>query len=238
MHAINAANSMGVSTAGALGVPGMANPMALNQATKMLREVYVGNIPPGITITQLTDFVTNAMKQLNLTPVSPFGGPVASCWISTDGHYAFVEFRTVEEATVALNNLGGMMIGSYQLKVGRPKTNGPGAAALINAGLPLGLGTLMAPSGLFAGQSLGVGGGLGVAPVPLTAVSTTAPVVAATDCIMVSNLPDLGEAAVRELLEPFGEVSQSIANNYDIFAYVFLICHSLTIRFEPSTSLR
>ena len=44
-----------------------------------------------------------------------------SAWISSDGHYAFVEFRTPEEANqgFALNNIAIM---GQPLKVGRPKT--------------------------------------------------------------------------------------------------------------------
>lgn len=44
-----------------------------------------------------------------------------SAWISTDGHYAFVEFRSSEEANngFLLNNIS---ILGQPLKVGRPKT--------------------------------------------------------------------------------------------------------------------
>lgn len=45
-----------------------------------------------------------------------------SAWISPDGvgHYAFIEFRTKEEASngMALNNAS---LFGYQLKLGRPK---------------------------------------------------------------------------------------------------------------------
>lgn len=49
------------------------------------------------------------------------GDPVISAWISVDGHYAFVEFRTAEEANQGflLNNI---IILGQPLKVGRPKT--------------------------------------------------------------------------------------------------------------------
>ena len=51
----------------------------------------------------------------------PPGDPIVSAWISSDGHYAFVEFRTPEEANqgFALNNIAIM---GQPLKVGRPKT--------------------------------------------------------------------------------------------------------------------
>lgn len=58
------------------------------------------------------------------------GDPVLSAWIATDGHYAFVEFRTPEEASKGflLNNISimGQVINSFliiqPLKVGRPKS--------------------------------------------------------------------------------------------------------------------
>lgn len=53
----------------------------------------------------------------------PPGDTVVGAWISPDGHYAFVEFRTPEEATTGLNALsgGGVKIMGYTLKTGRPK---------------------------------------------------------------------------------------------------------------------
>lgn len=50
------------------------------------------------------------------------GDSIVSAWISPDGvgHYAFIEFRTKEEASngMALNNAS---LFGYQLKLGRPK---------------------------------------------------------------------------------------------------------------------
>ncbi len=47
--------------------------------------------------------------------------PVISAWISSDGHYAFVEFRSAEEANKGLE-LDKITIMGQTLKVGRPKT--------------------------------------------------------------------------------------------------------------------
>lgn len=60
------------------------------------------------------------------------GDPVLSAWISTDGHYAFVEFRSAEEANngFLLNNV---MILDQPLKVGRPKTY-TGALSMMEDG--------------------------------------------------------------------------------------------------------
>lgn len=37
---------------------------------------------------------------LNLGVVKEPGNPIISSWISSDGHYAFVEFRSSEEANL------------------------------------------------------------------------------------------------------------------------------------------
>lgn len=60
------------------------------------------------------------MNALKVTS-SQSGDPILSAWISTDGHYAFVEFRTAEDAShgFLLNNIS---ILGQPLKVGRPKT--------------------------------------------------------------------------------------------------------------------
>ena len=48
------------------------------------------------------------------------GNPVVSSWMSTDGHYGFVEFRTAEEAKLGFN-LQGLNYKGCELKFGRPK---------------------------------------------------------------------------------------------------------------------
>jgi splicing factor U2AF subunit len=47
--------------------------------------------------------------------------PIISAWISSDGHYAFVEFRSAEEANKGLD-LDKLNIMGQVIKVGRPKT--------------------------------------------------------------------------------------------------------------------
>jgi hypothetical protein len=78
------------------------------------------------------------------------GDPVLSAWISTDGHYAFVEFRSAEEA----NNgflLNTISILGQPLKVGRPKTYSGSLTSIEDGTLPntvaaaLQAGTMNAP---------------------------------------------------------------------------------------------
>mmetsp|Transcript_20969 Transcript_20969/g.38835 ORF Transcript_20969/g.38835 Transcript_20969/m.38835 type:complete len:290 (-) Transcript_20969:983-1852(-) len=90
-----------------------------SQNTKVDRKLYVGNLPAGVTQSQLVDLLNTALinKRLN----SYTGNPVLSAWISQDGHYAFVEFRSIEEANKAFS-LNNYPILGQNLKVGRPKT--------------------------------------------------------------------------------------------------------------------
>lgn len=72
--------------------------MSMAQTAKIDRKLYVGNLPSGITQRQLIDVINEAMVALG--KIEEPGNPVVSTWISSDGHYAFVEFRTAEEANV------------------------------------------------------------------------------------------------------------------------------------------
>lgn len=51
----------------------------------------------------------------------PEGNSILNSWISADGNYAFVEFRTPEEATKGFC-LNSVTIFGQPLKVGRPRT--------------------------------------------------------------------------------------------------------------------
>ena len=71
-----------------------------------MRELYVGNLPPGMLAPQLQEFLGAAIQQLNLNTTP--GNPIINAWLSGDGHYAFVEFRTVEETDATLQMNGSV----------------------------------------------------------------------------------------------------------------------------------
>ena len=101
-----------------------------SQTSKVDRKLYVGNLPTGITHSQLVDLLNTALITNKKNAYA--GDPVLSAWISQDGHYAFVEFRSIEEANQGfwLNNY---TILGQNLKVGRPKTYaGPQPASAID----------------------------------------------------------------------------------------------------------
>eukprot|EP01015_Nassula_variabilis_P006719 TRINITY_DN1511_c0_g2_i7.p1 TRINITY_DN1511_c0_g2~~TRINITY_DN1511_c0_g2_i7.p1 ORF type:complete len:465 (-),score=82.15 TRINITY_DN1511_c0_g2_i7:110-1504(-) len=89
------------------------------QASKVDRKLYVGNLPPNMTQSTLVEILNQALRKMNVNTHPP-GNSIISAWISPDGHYSFVEFRTPEEANngFALNNVA---IFGQPLKVGRPR---------------------------------------------------------------------------------------------------------------------
>ena len=84
------------------------------------KKLYIGNLPNGMTSPSLVKMLNIALLTLKPEDFAP-GEPVISSWVSPDGHYAFVEFRTAEEATKGFI-LNGFKIMGVPLKVGRPKT--------------------------------------------------------------------------------------------------------------------
>lgn len=239
---LNASTGMALpsTSAAAASVMSLGNlPAALagvgGAATKPQRELYVGNLPPGVTVPQLTDFLNAAMKQLGLATSQ---STVISAWVSGDGHYAFTEFRTVEETNAALTYLNGLQIGAYQLRVGRPKSFGPNSAmqpalmglggmSLLSGATPAGAGGLQVSTlqGLLgvggAGtMSAGIGGLGGMASLSaMTGASATSnPLLAmsmavsnpgsdASNVLMLTNLPlVITEYQVKELVSPFGQL--------------------------------
>jgi len=125
------------------------------QITRQARRIYVGNLPIGIGLTdaQVTEFFNTAMMAAGLAQ----GGtpPVISTWLSSEGKFGFVEFRTPEEATSGLM-LDGCNFMGRTLRLGRPKDYMPIDAAGGSLGVPLGLGLAM-PSSATSANALPLG---------------------------------------------------------------------------------
>jgi splicing factor U2AF subunit len=82
------------------------------------RQLYVGNLPPDITIPEICKHLNDALYALNLCEKED--KPIVDAWISGDGHYAFVEFRTIKDAHLGFN-LTQISIHGHALKVGKPR---------------------------------------------------------------------------------------------------------------------
>lgn len=83
------------------------------------REVNVGNLPSQIEVPSVVEFLNAALLAVNgnLLP----GLPAVRGWRATEGHFVFVEFRTMEEANNGLA-MNGINCHGYSLRIGRPKT--------------------------------------------------------------------------------------------------------------------
>lgn len=179
------------------------SPRSLTQVVPFI-DRYVGNLPPGITVAQLGDFVNTALQQLGFS--RDHQKSVLNAWISPDGHYGFCEVRTVEEATAALTYLNGIQVGAYCLKIGRPK----GYTGTTPAALPLqNLNSSSSLSSSFMSGGLGLGlglGGLGLGLGGLGGLSSMT-IDPPSNVIMATNLPAMiPEDQIKELFSPFGEV--------------------------------
>ena len=84
------------------------------------KKLYIGNLPSGMTPPSLIKMLNLTLQTLKPDDFSK-EQPVIGAWVSPDGHYAFVEFRTAEEATKGFI-LNGFKIMGVPLKIGRPKT--------------------------------------------------------------------------------------------------------------------
>lgn len=88
---------------------------------RMSREIFIGNTTPDMNETNLRQHLGAAMLETGLATMP--GNPINSCRVS--GKFAFVEFRTAQEAKNSLNLDNIPFMGSV-LKVGRPaKYAGP-----------------------------------------------------------------------------------------------------------------
>ncbi|KAJ3186164.1 U2 small nuclear RNA auxiliary factor 2 [Gaertneriomyces sp. JEL0708] len=98
---------------------GAAGPVAQTASiARQARRLYVGNIPYGINEDSLMDFFNSTMSQLNVTTAT--GSAVIACQLNHDKNYAFIEFRSPEEATAAMA-FDGITFAGQSLKIRRPK---------------------------------------------------------------------------------------------------------------------
>ena len=195
-QAVAALNAQVVGASGPFGVAGEGGAV-----TKPHREVYIGNLPPGVTVSQLADFLNAALKQLG---VAKEGGSVVSCWVSGDGHYGFAEVRTIDECNAALAYLNGVQIGINLIKVGRPK------GYQGQAGVPMAMPGILPSTGLLGGMMNAVTGMMGLPTPPnpmMVGMGGTGTLDLHANVVMVSNLPmGITDDQVRELVSPFGAV--------------------------------
>jgi splicing factor U2AF subunit len=163
------------------GLPMMPAQAMTQQATRHARRVYVGGLPPLANEQTIATFFSHIMTAIGGNSAGP-GDAVVNVYINHEKKFAFVEMRTVEEASNAMA-LDGIIFEGVSVRVRRPTDYNPSLAAALGPSQPnphLNL----AAAGLTPG---GIGGAEG------------------PDRIFVGGLPYyFTELQIRELLESFG----------------------------------
>jgi len=102
-------------------IPATALPQGA-QMTMQARRLYCGNLPFGITEDLMIDFFNAKMRESDLSRQT--GNPVLACQINLEKNFAFLEFRSVEETTLAMA-FDGIILQGQALKIRRPKDYQP-----------------------------------------------------------------------------------------------------------------
>lgn len=165
----------------------------------------MGNLPPGITIPQLAEFLNVALKQMGAA--KELQNSVVTAWVSPDGHYAFVELRTIEEANAALTYLNGTQVGIYSLKIGRPKGYNA-ASSNSSVAVPMQSSIVIPSNGPGLGAANPLLASIGVHLGASSGAVATIPGETLSNVLMVSNIPSIiSEVDIKDLFTPFGQVS-------------------------------
>ncbi|KAJ4714449.1 U2 snRNP auxiliary factor large subunit [Melia azedarach] len=151
------------------------------QATRHARRVYVGGLPPTANEQSVATFFSQVMAAIGGNTAGP-GDAVVNVYINHEKKFAFVEMRSVEEASNAMA-LDGIIFEGAPVKVRRPSDYNPSLAATLGPSQP-NPNLNLAAVGLTPGSAGGLEG---------------------PDRIFVGGLPYyFTEAQIRELLESFG----------------------------------
>ncbi|XP_073292994.1 splicing factor U2af large subunit B isoform X4 [Primulina huaijiensis] len=153
------------------------------QATRHARRVYVGGLPPSANEQSVATYFSHVMSAIGGNTAGP-GDAVVNVYINHEKKFAFVEMRSVEEASNAMA-LDGIMFEGAPVKVRRPSDYNPSLAATLGSSQPS-PNLNLAAVGLTPGSAGGLEG---------------------PDRIFVGGLPYyFTEGQVRELLESFGHL--------------------------------
>ncbi|XP_058228606.1 splicing factor U2af large subunit B-like isoform X4 [Rhododendron vialii] len=151
------------------------------QATRHARRVYVGGLPPSANEQSVATFFSHVMSAIGGNTAGP-GDAVVNVYINHEKKFAFVEMRSVEEASNAMA-LDGIIFEGAPVKVRRPSDYNPSLAATLGPSQP-NPNLNLAAVGLTPGSAGGLEG---------------------PDRIFVGGLPYyFTEVQIRELLESFG----------------------------------
>ncbi|KAL9244842.1 hypothetical protein vseg_018563 [Gypsophila vaccaria] len=174
-------NMLSMATGQLGSIPIMPMQAMTQQATRHARRVYVGGLPPTANEQSVATFFSHVMAAIGGNTAGP-GDAVVNVYINHEKKFAFVEMRSVEEASNAMS-LDGIIFEGTTVKVRRPSDYNSSLAATLGPSQP-NPNLNLAAVGLSPGASGGLEG---------------------PDRIFVGGLPYyFTESQVRELLESFG----------------------------------
>nr|XP_024400966.1 splicing factor U2af large subunit B-like isoform X5 [Physcomitrium patens] len=104
------------------------------QATRHARRVYVGGLPPMANEQSVATFFSQVMAAVGGNTAGP-GDAVVNVYINQEKRFAFVEMRTVEEASNAMA-LDGIVYEGVSVRVRRPSDYNPSMAATLGPSQP------------------------------------------------------------------------------------------------------
>ncbi|KAJ7224380.1 hypothetical protein GGX14DRAFT_531901 [Mycena pura] len=112
-----------------LGIAGLPAPMPVQSfgmgiggnpnLSRQSRRLYIGSITPEVTEQNLADFFNAKMEEMKIG-TGGTGNPVLAVQCNYEKNYAFVEFRSAEDATAAMA-FDGIIFINGPLKIRRPK---------------------------------------------------------------------------------------------------------------------
>jgi len=176
----------------------------VDPSTKVYRELYIGNVSPEMTETSLQEFLGSAMAQVGLTTSD--GNPILQVRLS--GTFAFVEIRTVEEASHMMNLNGIPFMGQF-LKIKRPtKFPGPEIPHLNWEDI---LAKYMAGE---LKAKPGAGAGAAVAPAPTAAAPSAASPGTPSKVMTLSNMVTKDDLEDDETYEEIVEDTKEECEKY------------------------
>lgn len=99
--------------------------------TRQARRLYVGNLPPAISEQAIMEFFNKTMIDAKATVLE--GKPILNVEINLEKNFAFMEFRTPEEASACIH-FDGISFDGHTLRIRRPKDYAGGAP--LASGMP------------------------------------------------------------------------------------------------------
>ncbi|KAE8695910.1 Splicing factor U2af large subunit B [Hibiscus syriacus] len=133
------------------GLPLMPVQAMTQQATRHARRVYVGGLSPTANEQSVATFFSQVMAAIGGNTAGP-GDAVVNVYINHEKKFAFVEMRSVEEASNAMA-LDGIIFEGAPVKVRRPSDYNPSLAATLGPSQPS-PNLNLAAVGLFPGSAV------------------------------------------------------------------------------------